>query len=247
MEPKIKKGTALITGASTRIGAVYADRLANRGYELILVARDIITLQEVADELRSTYKQRVEVIAADLTKKNDLLFVETRLRYDAKISLLLYSARIGLDTKLLSSEPDALKKMIDLNAIALTRLSTAAASGFASRKNGIIINNSLVAELNPGMLNDTYSGTNAYVINFTQSMHQELKDSGVQIQAVLLDATSTPCWDKAGFSASNLPEQMVMYVEDMVDAALKSLDMKELITMPSLPEMAGWNKFTEAQ
>jgi short-subunit dehydrogenase len=240
------KGTALITGASTGIGAVYADRLAKRGYDLILVARSQEKLSEVAARLKSTGR-KIETIAADLTKKEDVQRVAERLSSDSTITALVNNAGVGSAGKLLDSNVDDLESMIYLNVTALTRLALAALPGFVARKNGLLINIASVVALAPELLNGTYSGSKAYVVNFTQALKDELNGTGVIIQAVLPGATATPFWEKAGHPVENLPSDWVMSAEDMVDASFAGLDQNELITIPALPGIADWEKYEAAR
>ena len=240
------KGTALITGASTGIGAVYADRLAKRGYDLILVARSQEKLSEVAARLKSSGRN-IETVSADLTRKEDVQRVAERLSTDPKITALVNNAGLGSAGKLLNSNVDDLESMIYLNVTALTRLALAALPGFLSRKNGVLINVASIVALAPERLNGTYSGTKAYVVNFTQALEKELEGTGVTVQAVLPGATATPFWAKAGRPVEHLPTEIVMTAEDMVDASLAGLDQHELITIPSLPDIADWEKFEAAR
>ena len=240
------KGTALITGASTGIGAVYADRLAKSGYDLILVARSQDKLAEVAAQLKSTGR-RIETIAADLTRKEDVQRVAERLSRDPAITALVNNAGVGSAGKLLDAKIDDLESMIYLNVTALTRLALAALPGFVARKNGLLINIASVVALAPELLNCTYSGTKAYVVNFTQALKNEVEGKGVTVQAVLPGATATPFWDKAGRAVEDLPQEIVMTAEDMVDASLAGLDRHELITIPALPDVADWEKFEAAR
>ena len=101
--------------------------------------------------------------------------------------------------------------------------------------------------LAPELLNGTYSGSKAYVVNFTQALKHELEGKGVTVQAVLPGAISTPFWDKAGLPVHHLPDATVMTAENLVDASLAGLDQGELITIPSLPEIADWEKFEAAR
>ena len=240
------KGTALITGASTGIGAVYADRLAQRGYDLILVARSQEKLSEVAERLKSTGRN-IETMPADLTRKEDLQRVSERLGTDARITALINNAGMGSAGKLLDANIDDLESMIYLNVTALTRLALAALPGFVARKNGLLINIASIVALAPERLNGTYSGTKAYVVNFTQALKNEVEDKGVTVQAVLPGATATPFWEKAGRPVEQLPSEIVMTSEDMVDASLAGLDQHESITIPSLPDIADWEKFEAAR
>jgi len=241
------KGTALITGASTGIGAIYADRLAHRGYDLILVARDQHKLSQVAEQLIATTGRTVETLAADLNAQADIQRVSHRLSTDATITALVNNAGVGSAGKLLDSNIDDLESMIQLNVTTLTRLTLAALPAFIARTNGLIINISSIVALAPELLNGTYSGTKAYVVNFTQALNKEVANKGVTLQAVLPGATATPFWGKAGVPVQHLPAEIVMSAEDMVDASLAGLDQGELITIPSLPNLADWNTFEAAR
>ncbi len=247
MATQTGKGTALVTGASSGIGAVYADRLARRGYDLILVARDAARLNALAERLTTETGRRIDTITADLTVKADVRRIEERLRADAGITMLVNNAGVGATASLIDSDVDALETMIDLNVTALTRLTAAVVPGFVARGNGIVINISSIVALSPETLNGTYSGTKAYVLNLTQSLHHEVGDKGVQLQAVLPGATSTAFWDRAGLPVEHLPSQIVMSAEDMVDAALAGLDQGELVTIPSLPDAADWERLNSAR
>jgi len=240
------KGTALITGASTGIGAVYADRLAKRGYDLILVARNEERLSESAARLKSTGR-RIETIAADLTKKEDVQRVAERLSNDSTITALVNNAGLGSARKLLDEKIEDLESMIYLNVTALTRLALAAMPGFVARRNGLLINIASVVALAPDLLNGTYSGTKAYVVNFTQALKNEVQGMGVTVQAVLPGATATPFWEKSGRPIEELPAQIVMTAEDMVDASLAGLDQHEVVTIPALPDLADWEHFEAAR
>jgi hypothetical protein len=246
MSAPSSKGTALITGASTGIGSVYADRLAKRGYDLILVARNQEKLSEVAAQLKHTGRT-IETLPADLTVKEDVQRVAERLSSDPSITALVNNAGVGSAGKLLGSKIDDLESMIYLNVTALTRLALAAVPGFVARNNGLLINISSIVALAPEMLNGTYSGSKAYVVNFTQALKNEVAATNVVVQAVLPGATATPFWDKAGVPVQHLPSEIVMTVENLVDAALAGLDQGELITIPSLPETGDWEKFEAAR
>ncbi len=247
MNAQITKGTAVITGASSGIGAVYADRLAHRGYDLLLVARDQKRLSDRAANLTAKTGRTVEILPADLTLRSDLLRVEERLRSDSTVTALVNNAGFGATSKLIDSKIEELENMIQLNVTALTRLTAAVLPGFLERAQGLIINIASIVALAPELLNGTYSGTKAYVVNLTQSLHHEVGNKGIQVQVVLPGATSTEFWDRAGLAVHNLPEQTVMTADEMVDASLAGLDQHELITIPSLPNLADWQKFDAAR
>ncbi len=241
------KGTALITGASTGIGAVYADRLARRGYDLILVARNAGKLQEVAERLEEETGRAIEVLVADLNDKADLLRVAERLRTDTHITMLVNNAGVGAVTPLLASDIDKMDEMIALNVSALTRLTFAAAPAFVARGGGTILNISSIVGISPETMNGVYGGTKAYVLALTQSLEHEIGDKGVRIQAILPGATATPFWDIAGVGIANLSASKVMTAEHMVDASLAGLDQGEVVTIPALADIEQWNRFEEAR
>lgn len=146
------------------------------------------------------------------------------------------------------SPVDEMENMIDLNVTALTRLTLAMLPAFLSRKGGGIINIASIVASTPELLNGVYNGSKAYVVSFTQSLSKELKDKGVQIRAVLPGATASEFWERAGVGGSqNVPADMLMSAEDLVDASLFAFDQGELITMPSLPNVGDWERFEAAR
>jgi short-subunit dehydrogenase len=241
------KGTALITGASTGIGAIYADRLAKRGYDLILVARNKQRLASRARQLANETGRKVETVEADLTSAGDLKRVEDILRTNAGISLLVNNAGVGATDPLVASDVDKMDDMIRLNVTALTRLTYAAVPGFVARGNGTIINISSVVAIAPEVLNGVYGGSKAFVLAFSQSLVHELAGKGIRVQAVLPGATATEFWDVAGTPVHQLPAQIVMSADDLVDAALAGLDLGETVTIPSLPDKAEWDRHEAAR
>ena len=247
MDTAAHKGTALITGASSGIGAVYADRLARRGYDLILVARNADRLCALATALTDATGRCIEIIAADLIDRDDRARVETTLRTDASITLLLNNAGVGATAPLLGSDINKMEAMIALNVIAPTRLTYAVAAAFVARGTGTIINISSIVAVAPELLNGVYGGSKAFVLAFSQSLHHELGDKGIRVQAVLPGATATDFWELAGTPVSSLPVGIVMSAADMVDAALAGLDHGELVTLPSLPDLADWQAFDAAR
>lgn len=240
-------GKAVITGASSGIGFTYADRLAQRGFDLLLVARDQARLEALAADLRAKHSINVEVLKADLTRPADVSVLEQRLRSDASITLLVNNAGVALSTPLAESDPGEVDRLIQLNIVALTHLASAAAAGFAARGTGAIINIASVVPLLPERFNAVYAASKAYVLSLTQSLAAEMSEKGVQVQAVLPGATRTEIWERAGMDINAFPREMVMDVNEMVDAALAGFDQKELITIPSLPDAADWQAFTQAR
>ena len=188
------KGTAVITGASSGIGAIYSERLADRGYDVILIARRADQLDRVAERIRSRTGRKVDVFVADLTDELDVARVETLLKSDAGITLLVNNAGLGGAGTLLQSDVDKMTSMIALNVTALTRLTYALVPKLVARGAGAIINISSVVAITPETLNGVYGGTKAFVLAFSQNLHKELEETGVTVQVVLPGATRTDFW-----------------------------------------------------
>lgn len=241
------KGTALITGASSGIGAIYADRLAHRGFDLILVARGQDALNRVARDITQATGRTITTVRADLGSKDDLRIIETMLRSDPSISMLVNNAGVGAVEPLLESDVEDMERMIALNVTALTRLVYAAAPSFVSRGRGTIINIASALALAPELFNGVYGATKAYVLALTLSLHKELAGKHLQVQAVLPGAVATQFWEVAGGSLDHLPEHIVMRPDNTVDAALAGLDMGELVTLPSLPNAGDWEAYEAAR
>jgi short-subunit dehydrogenase len=241
------QGTALITGASSGIGAIYADRLARRGYDLILVARNQSRLEELAARLRDETGRSIEILPADLNNDADLRRVETVLRTNSTISMLVNNAGLGGAAPLLASDVDAMDRMIRLNVLALTRLTYAAAPALVARGGGTIINIASIVAISPETLNGVYGGSKAFVLAFSQSLQHELAEKGVRVQAVLPGAIATEFWDVAGLPVDNLPAEIVMAAPDLVDAALAGLDQGETVTIPSLEDKSEWDAYDAAR
>jgi uncharacterized protein len=241
------KGTALVTGASSGVGAIYADRLAQRGYDLLLVARNESRLASLARRLARGTGRAVETVAADLTNAVDLQRVEHILRTNADISMLVNNAGFGAAGPLLASDVNKMEAMIRLNVTALMRLTYATVSGFVGRGTGTIINISSGVAIAHETLNGVYSGTKAFVLALTHSLVHELADKGVRVQAALPGATATEFWETVGVPIHQLPPETVMTANDVVDAALAGLDLGEIVTVPSLANNADWERYEAAR
>ena len=242
------QGTALITGASTGIGAVYADRLARRGHDLVLVARDGAKLETLAESLRRDTGVKVEVLAADLSNRTGQEPVEERLKAD-DIVMLVNNAGTAEAGPLATMDPDAFDRMLQLNIVAAARLGQAVAPGLAARRKGWIVNMASVASVagaSPG-ISIGYSSSKAFLLAYSEGLDTELSPSGVVVQAVLPGATRTPIWGKSGLDVDALLGENVMDVDEMVDAALVGLDRGERVTIPGLSDVAHWTAFTAAR
>jgi hypothetical protein len=241
------KGTALITGASSGIGAIYADRLAKRGHDLILVARNRERLDALAARLVDDTGRSVKVIVADLNDKADLARVEQVLRADTSITVLVNNAGVGAPTPMLDSDIDKLERMIDLNVTALVRLTYAIVPAFVKRGGGSIINIGSVVGIVPELLNGVYGATKAFVMAFSLSLHKEFAASKIRVQAVMPGATATDFWGSAGTPLEALPSEIVMKAVDLVDAAIAGFGQGELVTIPSLPDIGDWDAYEAAR
>lgn len=234
--PGMTRPRALITGASSGIGKSYAQKLARRGYDLILVARDNARLIALAAELTGN-GATAEVVVADLTQSGDVGRVEQILEQDSAIRFFLNNAGIATVTPQLETPVEVVEKLIALNVTAATRLALAAGRAFVARKSGTIVNIASAVAVNPERFNAVYSGSKAYLLALSQALTRELNENGVTIQTVLPGAVRTEIWERAGTSVdSRLPAERIMDVDEMVDAALKGLELGERITIPSLPD-----------
>lgn len=240
-------GKAVVTGASTGIGALYAERLAQRGHDLILVARNEKRLNELAARITRQTGRDVEVIAADLTQETGVARVEELLRTDELVTLLVNNAGVGSSAPFVGADEATMHNMITLNVNVLTRLAQAVLPGFVQRQNGALINIASIVSVAPELLNAVYSGSKAYVLALSQALRHELQGKGVRVQVVLPGATATEFWDVAGTPVDQLPAAIVMPASAMVDAALAGFDQGEFVTIPALPDAADWDRFEAAR
>lgn len=237
--------TVLITGASTGIGATYAERFARRGHDLVLVARDKERLDALATRLREDCSVAVEVLQADLTKPADLTALDTRLRDDARIGILINNAGMAQSGSFVQQSAEAIERLITLNTTALTRLAAAVAPRFAQSGTGSIVNIGSVVGFAPEFGMTIYGATKAFVLFLSQGLSLELSPKGVYVQAVLPAATRTEIWERAGIDLNTISE--VMEVEELVDAALIGFDRRELVTIPPLHVAGRWDVLDEAR
>jgi hypothetical protein len=235
----------LVTGASSGIGATYADRFARRGHDLVLVARDRARLDALAARLRSAHQVSVDVLPADLTQPADLAAVEDRLRDDTRIGILINNAGAAQSGGFLQQTADAIGNLIALNATAPARLAAAVAPRFAASGTGAIVNISSVVGMAPEFNMTVYGATKVFDLFLSQGLRQELGPKGVYVQAVLPAGTRTEIWARAGIDASAMPD--LMDVGELVDAALVGFDRREAVTIPPLPDAQRWDALETAR
>jgi short-subunit dehydrogenase len=232
-----KLGTAIVTGASSGIGKVYADRLAARGYDLVLVARRADRLNQIADDLEKRFSIRAEVLVADLAEPAGLSATIVRISSDPSASLLVNNAGYSILKTLAETPDESFTNMIALNITALTALSKAALVRFQQNGSGTIVNVGSGVGFAPLSMVPIYGPTKAYVLQFTQILQQQVTGTGIRVQLVVPGAVVSEGWDVAGgASLDALDPSIVMTTEDCVDAALTGLDNGELITAPSLQD-----------
>ncbi|MEU6340941.1 SDR family NAD(P)-dependent oxidoreductase [Streptomyces sp. NPDC046977] len=240
-------GTALITGATAGLGAAYAEELAARGYDIVMVARDQARLEKAAASLAERSGREVSAVSADLSTAEGIRAVEARLASDTAIDILVNNAGNALFGPLSAADPDQLESLITLNLTSVTRIAAAAAKAFAGRGAGSIVNISSAFALNTPPVAAVYGAAKAYAITFTQALAQEFADSAVRVQVVIPGALETTIWDGSGIELDQLPKEVVMSPRDAARAALAGLDAGELVTIPSLPEYDTWKAYDEAR
>jgi short-subunit dehydrogenase len=247
MTQKSSKPLALITGASAGIGAVYARRLAARGYDLILVARRAERLDALATELRGQFGVEVEPLVADLTLEADITKIEERLRTVPRLAVVVNNAGTSKLASVEATSSRDVADMIATNLTALTRLTHAVLPRFKAADEGAIVNISSVLSFHSSRISAIYSGTKAFVLNFSRGLQAELEGSGVYLQIVLPASIDTDLWAIAGVPVTSLKAGTVMTAENLVDAAMVGFDRRERVTLPSLPDHGLWESFDTAR
>lgn len=237
--------SVLITGASSGIGATYAERFARRGHDLVLVARDHIRMDVLATRLRREHSVAVDILPADLTQADELAIVETRLRQDSRIGILVNNAGMSISGSFVDQATDDIARLVTLNTTALVRLASAIAPRLSTAGEGAIINIGSVVGLAPEFGLTVYGATKAFVLFLSQGLSLELAPRGVYVQAVLPAATRTEIWERSGTDVNTLPA--VMEVDELVDAALVGFDRREPVTIPPLHHVEQWEAYQAAR
>jgi len=241
------KGTAVVTGALGGIGKVYAEGLAKRGYDLILVARDKKHAEETGRTIGGATGRKVSVASHNLADLNDLAKLETLLETDQDVTLLANIAGAATFSKFSEIKKADIDQTIAVNVTALTRLNRAIAPSFARKGAGVIVNFASVLAFHPWPELNVYNAAKSFVVAFSQALQGELKTKGALVQVVSPPATATSFWEKAGFAHSNLPPGAVMKAADVAQAALAGLDKREEWVMPSLADTTSWDSFQKAR
>lgn len=224
--------TALITGASSGIGAVYARRLARDGFDLVLVARREARLQALAGELMQRYNVRAEVLVADLADAEDISSVEARIAELDDLCFLVNNAGFGLVGSFADNDITVQDAMIHVHVQASVRLTRAALPVMLAQHRGAIVNVASLAAFYPLPGSATYAATKAYLKTFTEALHQELAGTGVRVQALCPGFTRTELQDVAGIGKAGLPDFVWMSPEAVVEQSLRDLDQDRVISVP---------------
>ena len=237
-----KRPGALVTGASSGIGAAFAERLARDGYDVIIVARRRDRLESLAEQLKTSYPINVEVLTADLSKPGELRVIEKRVAEDSSLELLVNNAGFGGYMSFIELDPDKAEELINLKVLAVTRLTRAALPGMVARRRGSIVNVSSRLAFSGSMGSSqlpkraTYVGANAFINAFTQLIQSELEGTGVQVQALCPGVVQTEFHEQVGIDPNRYPAAIVMKPEDVVQASLAGLKLGEVICVPAMED-----------
>jgi hypothetical protein len=237
---------AAVTGASSGIGAAFAERLARDHYDLLLVARRRERLDALARRLSDAHGVQVEVIAADLVEPGELQRVEKRIAEDEALELLVNNAGFGAYMPFVALDPDRAEDLIRVHVLAVTRLTRAALPGMIARGRGAIVNVSSRLAFSASLPSPplprraVYAAAKAYITTFTQILADELKDTGVRVQALCPAIVRTEFHEQMGRDPSEFPPDKVMAPEAVVDASLACLALGDVLCIPTLddPEYA---------
>lgn len=240
-------GVAIITGASSGIGKVYADRFAKRGFDLLLVARRKDRLESISKELQQKYGVKIDVLVADLAKSEDLKKVGDIIAANERVTVLVNNAGTAFVGSSSEIAIEGIENQIDVNVKAVTYLSQAVLPGFVKRDAGTLINLGSVLSFFALPFSTSYSATKAHVMLYTIGLRDELANTGVRVQLVLPASTHTEIWDVMGMGVESLNPETVMSVDDLVDAALAGLDQGETVTLPAVEDASLWEAYDAAR
>jgi short-subunit dehydrogenase len=233
---------ALVTGASAGIGRAFAERLAARGYDLVVVARDTARLEALAKELEAAHGASVEVLTADLSSGEGINPVEVRLVDDARpVDLLVNNAGFGTVGRFHELPISKEISEIGLNVVAVARLTHAAIAGMVDRRRGGVINVASIAAYQPTPLNATYGATKAFVSSLSQAVHEELAGTGVNCMVLCPGFTRTEFQQRAGIDSSEVPNFLWQDADTVVTHALAAFDKGKAVCVPG-----GLNRTTAA-
>lgn len=231
VSPVTTRPVALVTGPTSGLGAGFAEHLAARGYDLVLVARDEKKLHTLADDLKLRYGAASEILPADLAEQSGRDTVAERL--GRGVEFLVNNAGFGTSGEFWTAEPSLLQAQLDVNVTAVMQLTRAALPSMVAHAKGNIVNVASVAGLLSGR-GSTYSASKAYVISFSEGLSGGLAGTGVEIQALCPGFIRTEFHQRAGIEMSTIPKFMWLSVEQVVRASLSDLDKGKVISIPGV-------------
>ena len=227
-----EKGTALVTGASSGIGAAYARALAACGYDLILVARREGRLQELASTLEARYPIEAEVLPADLTTAEGITRVAERIRACADLRFLVNNAGFGTRGFFFQTDVERQEAMVRIHVIAPLRLVHAALPAMLEAGEGAIVNVASVAAFSPTAGHATYTGVKAFLVNFSEGLHEEVESAGLRVQALCPGYTRTEFQKASGVPSKGIPDFLWLTPEEVVAASLRDLQIGRVVSIP---------------
>lgn len=237
---------ALITGASSGIGRSYAEQLAAAGYDLVVVARRVDRLNELAAALKDAHGANVEVLPADLSEAADIRQVAERIASGTPLALVINNAGFATRGPLAMLDPEAFDSMLAVNITAVTHLSIAALKRMTADGAGAVINiaSGTVFMQMPG--NAGYGASKNYVTALTRHMQIETAGTNIRVQLLVPGVVATEFHSRMAVRPQ-FPPHMVMSADDVVRASLRALDMNEPICFPSLPDIKDWDAYVAAE
>jgi short-subunit dehydrogenase len=225
----MQRPVALVTGASVGLGAEFARQLAQRGNDLVLVARDRDKLEALAKQLDADHGAKSEVLAADLTDVAQLATVEARAR---NVDILVNNAAFGTFGKFCEIDLETEVREINLNVVALVRLMHAAADSMATRGKGGILNVASLAAFQPGPHNATYAATKAFVYSLSQAVHEEMRGTNVAVTVLCPGFTRTEFQERANVPANEVPNFLWQLPPQVVTCGLDALAKNKAVAIP---------------
>jgi short-subunit dehydrogenase len=248
-----KRPRACITGASSGIGKAFAERLARDGYDLIVVARRGDRLEALASQLRASPGVNVDVVVADLGQAADVRALEKRIESDEGLEMLVNNAGFGAHMPFTELDPRQAEELINVQVLAVTRLTRAALPGMLARGKGVVINVSSRLGFSGPVVSGrlpksaTYCATKAYINTFTQLLHNELEGTGVKVQALCPAVVLTEFHTRQGIDPKRFPPEIVSRPEEIVQASLAGLRLGEVICMPGMEDTSLLDRLEEDQ
>jgi short-subunit dehydrogenase len=227
----VSRPVALITGPTSGLGDGYARRFARDGYDVVLVARDVARLENLAAELRSSHGIDAEVLPADLSLAADRDAVAERLR--TGVQVLVNNAGFGTSGEFWTADPALLQRQLDVNVTAVMHLTRAALPPMLAAGTGSVINIASVAGLLPGR-GSTYSASKAWVVFFSEGLANGLAGTGVGVHAVCPGFVRTEFHQRAEIDMGSIPGPLWLGVDDVVDESLSDVAKGTVVSVPGI-------------